>query len=131
MAKPKLSRPSEIPSSVSTLDLEPPEENNEAYAKSNKNTAGQIHAADDSYGNIPLEDRSGQDLWVRTRMCFCRSNDFTDCRFHGVDEPGWATCPATHAAKKDKHMLGRWLWARNPNYGKNKRPVFNEEIIEG
>ena len=49
-------------------------------------------------------------------MCFCEPEAETDCRFHGQDEPGWEKCPNTEAAELGQ-KLGRWLWARNPNFG--------------
>ena len=122
----KSNRPSEIPTSVPTIDSEPVEV---VSAPKPKNTPGQVHPANDSYGNIPLEDKAGQGLWVRTRMCFCRDDAVTDCRFHGYDEPDWRVCPATIAAKKDKKMLGRWLWAHNNSYGKATTTVLHPEEV--
>jgi hypothetical protein len=76
----------------------------------------------------PLEDRFGQSLWVVTRYCHCPDNAFTDCRFHGQDEPGWEKCPYEDASKKGR-TKGRSLWARNSNYGK-PQATANEEREE-
>ncbi len=57
------------------------------------------------------------DPWVRTRMCFCDDNAPTDCRFHSQSEKGWEECPNTQLAKDGK-KTGRWLWGRNPAFGK-------------
>jgi hypothetical protein len=62
-------------------------------------------------------EEGSTDAWVRTRMCFCESNAETDCRFHSEKEKGWEQCPNTEAAKAGK-KLGRWLWGRNPSFGK-------------
>ena len=67
--------------------------------------------------STPLEDRFKQDLWIRTRLCFCDKDSKTDCRFHSEKEPGWEECPNLEVAKKGK-LPGRWLWAHNPNFGK-------------
>lgn len=72
----------------------------------------------------PLTDRHGRDLWVRSRMCFCPDDATTDCRFHNQKEKGWQECPHLELAKKNKHLKGRWLWTRNPLYGK---PLTEEE----
>lgn len=70
----------------------------------------------------PLEDRLGRSLWVQTRMCYCPDNAETDCRFHSQEEKGWEKCPHTELSIKNRHVKGRWLWARNPVYGKSVLP---------
>lgn len=55
------------------------------------------------------------DAWIRTRMCFCDADASTDCRYHSQSEAGWEECPNTKLAEAGK-KLGRWLWARNPNF---------------
>lgn len=62
-------------------------------------------------------DKTTPDQWIRTRMCFCDTNAETDCRFHSTSEKGWEVCPNLSLAKAGS-KLGRWLWARNPNYSK-------------
>jgi len=81
----------------------------------------------EAYGSSPLMDRYGQDLQIRTRMCFCPNHLPTDCRFHGTDEKGWEECPFTEQAKVYKNIKGRWLWARNPLYGKS--PNGEESVV--
>lgn len=83
--------------------------------------------ASEAYGNEPLEDKLGRDLWIRTRQCSCPDDLITDCRFHSQTEPGWEVCPNLALAKKDKTMKTRWLWARNPRYGK---PPTEQEQAE-
>jgi hypothetical protein len=77
-----------------------------------------ISTPSENFGATPVEDRFGRPLWVKTRECFCPHNSETDCRFHSQKEPGWKTCPHTEAAKSDRSIKGRWLWSRNPMYGK-------------
>lgn len=84
-------------------------------------------SANDGHEGTPLEDKHGRSLWIRTRMCFCPHDAETDCRFHSVKEKGWEQCPHLESAKKDSKMKGRWLWARNPLYGK---PLTEEEEKE-
>lgn len=57
------------------------------------------------------------DAWVRTRLCYCEFHAATDCRFHDEKEPGWEVCPSKEQSLKDNKSTGRWLWARNPNFG--------------
>lgn len=57
------------------------------------------------------------DQWIRTRLCYCDAGAPTDCRFHSQQEKGWEECPNLSLAKAGK-KLGRWLWARNPAFGK-------------
>jgi hypothetical protein len=83
------------------------------------------NATQDSFGATPLEDRYGRSLWAKTRECFCDINAPTDCRFHPVTKPGWKKCPGEALAKSSKR-IGRWLWARNPLYGK---PLSETEIL--
>jgi hypothetical protein len=97
---------------IRTIDDEPSEE----VAKPKKQDTIRLAPGVESFGNVPVEDRFGQSLWVPTRECFCPN----DCRFHGQVEPGWATCPYKDTGKK-----GRWLFAKNSNYGKNVPEVKN------
>lgn len=76
-------------------------------------------------GASPLEDRFGRSLWARTRLCFCTDEALTDCRFHSSKEKGWEQCPNLELARKNSKVKGRWLWARNPMYGK---PPTEDEI---
>jgi hypothetical protein len=61
-------------------------------------------------------------------MCFCDTNAPTDCRFHGQDEKGWEECPNTKAAQLGQ-KLGRWLWARNPDFGRIS-PAAEESLLQ-
>jgi hypothetical protein len=81
----------------------------------------------EAFGATPLEDRYGRHLWIRTRLCFCPYDAPTDCRFHPVTKQGWENCPHLPAAQSNHSLKGRWLWARNPLYGK---PLTEEEQLE-
>lgn len=73
-------------------------------------------------------DGADTDAWVRTRMCFCFPDAETDCRFHSESEPGWEQCPGTEEARLGKRT-GRWLWGRNPNFGKISAAA-DESLLE-
>ncbi len=109
---------------VPTIDNEPVEDDSNTIRHKTKQTV----TAGEAFGASPLEDRHGQHLWVRTRQCYCPDNAETDCRYHNVAEPGWEVCPFLAASQKDRKIRGRWLWARNPLYG--KAPAVVEEVTE-
>lgn len=73
-------------------------------------------------------EETNPDPWVRTRLCFCDSDAETDCRFHSEKEKGWEQCPNTEAAKIG-NKLGRWLWGRNPKFGKISAAA-DESLLE-
>ena len=75
-----------------------------------------IFEQSESTTSTPLEDKYGQDLWIRTKQCWCPDDAETDCRFHSEKLPGWEVCP--HKPPEYSKVKGRWLWAHNPNYGK-------------
>jgi hypothetical protein len=80
--------------------------------------------ASESEAATPLEDRFGRPLWAPTRICHCPNDAATDCRFHSPEKEGWEVCPYADPAKA-KRTEGRWLWARNPLYGK---PLTEDEV---
>jgi hypothetical protein len=106
---------------VKDIDIEKDIDNDEGFVMQ----SGKLpDASSEMYGTTPLVDRFGRDLRIRTRMCFCSTDAETDCRFHSQKEVGWEECPSLELAKKNPNVKGRWLWARNPNYGK---PPTEEE----
>lgn len=80
--------------------------------------------ASENEAATPLEDRFGRPLWVHSRLCHCPDDAETDCRFHSPAKPGWEICPYADA-QKAKRTDGRWLWKRNPLYGK---PLSEDEV---
>lgn len=97
---------------IRTIDDEPVEQ---TETKPKKREVALIPSME-NYGNAPIEDRYGQGLWVQTRLCYCPNDAETDCRFHSPSEPGWEKCPHPET----EEYRGRWLFAKNPNYGKTQ-----------
>lgn len=116
---------SEVNELVTTVEVDDDESLDDEAVVRHRTTSNT--APSEAFGATPLEDRYGRHLWIRTRLCFCPFNAATDCRFHPITKSGWETCPHLPAAQNNQSLQGRWLWARNPMYGK---PLTEEEQLE-
>jgi hypothetical protein len=89
-------------------------------------TSGQKLVAD----NTPTAGEStNSDQWIKSRLCFCNDDAPTDCRFHSPKEAGWEQCPNTEAGRAGK-AKGRWLWMRNPNFGKISEAAEESLLVD-
>lgn len=77
---------------------------------------------DASANSVPTQDRFGRPSRVRTRLCFCLPSRLDSCNITKRDK-----CPS-EVLEKSKRTKGEWLWASNPDFGKDQDDGMAEVV---
>jgi hypothetical protein len=72
---------------------------------------------------IPVQDRWGRPRWINTRQCFCLDSKVDSCNIVMRKE-----CPSKHLEKQQRGP-GKWLYATNPDFGKQPEDEMVENIV--